>query len=385
MRAVDDQEHDLAVLGHLLAAEDPEAVRGRAQYLLRLNASLRRSVTERWARAERKWSQFDGLTRVTPATAAAFASQRLSARPYSLSALQRFATCPYQFLLSATYRLEPAEQPVPLQRLDPLTRGSLVHAMQAAFFRQATTGGLLPITPQTLAAARPVLEDAMAVVAARYREDLAPAIPRVWDEEIAAIARDLRGWLARLADDGGEWTPRYFELAFGLRIDEQRDPASAPDPVIVDGRFVLRGSVDLVEEHGATKVLRVTDHKTGKDRTKDGLTIGAGEVLQPVLYSMVVEQMSGQAVHEARLSFCTAAGGFRVRTVALSAPARRAGLEALEVVDRAIELGFLAPAPREGACTWCNFRPVCGANEEQRLQRKPQDRLRDLHERRSRP
>jgi CRISPR/Cas system-associated exonuclease Cas4 (RecB family) len=100
---------------------------------------------------------------------------------------------------------------------------------------------------------------------------------------------------------------------------------------------------------------------------------------------MVVEQMTGQAVHEARLSFCTAAGGFRVRTVALSAQARRAGLEALEVVDRAIELGFLAPAPREGACTWCNFRPVCGASEEQRLQRKPQDRLRDLHELRSRP
>ena len=385
MRAIDDQEHDLAVLGHLLASDDPAAVRGRAQYLLRLNAALRRSVTERWARAERKWSQFDGLTRVTPAIADALGAQRLGAREYSLSALQRFATCPYQFLLGAAYRLEPAEQPVPLQRLDPLTRGSIVHAMQTAFFRQAKAEGLLPIVPDRLTTARTRLEEAIARVAARYGDDLAPAIPRVWQEEIALIARDLRGWLTRLAEEGGEWTPRNFELAFGLRIDDQRDPESSADSVLVDNRFRLRGSVDLVEEHGATRVLRVTDHKTGKDRTKEGLTIGSGEVLQPVLYSMVVEQMTGQAVYEARLSFCTSAGGFRVRTVALSETARQAGLEALTIIDRAIALGFLAPAPKEGACTWCNFRPVCGPSEASRVDRKPQDRLRDLHELRSRP
>jgi len=384
-RAIDDQEHDLAVLGRLLASDDPAAVRGRAQYLLRLNPALRRSVTERWARAERKWSHFDGLTRVTPAIAEALASQRLGAREYSLSALQRFATCPYQFLLGATYRLEPAEEPVPLQRLDPLTRGSIVHAMQATFFRRAKTDQLLPIVPATLAAARVVLENAISTVAARYGDDLAPAIPRVWQEEIALIARDLRGWLARLADEGGEWTPRNFELAFGLRIDDDRDPESSSTPIVIDNRFRLRGSVDLVEEHGPTHVLRVTDHKTGKDRTKEGLTIGSGEVLQPVLYSMVVEQMTGQPVHEARLSFCTSAGGFRVRAVALSDPARHAGLEALTIIDRAIELGFLAPAPKEGACTWCNFRPVCGPSEQSRVDRKPQDRLRDLHELRSRP
>ncbi len=36
--------------------------------------------------------------------------------PYSLSALQKFSTCPYQFLLSAIYRLEPPQDPEPLQR-----------------------------------------------------------------------------------------------------------------------------------------------------------------------------------------------------------------------------------------------------------------------------
>ena len=68
-------------------------------------------------------------------TRAALAGQRLGARPYSLSALQRYATCPYQFLLSAIYRLEARQEPEPLQRLDPLTRGSIFHRVQAEFFR----------------------------------------------------------------------------------------------------------------------------------------------------------------------------------------------------------------------------------------------------------
>ncbi len=385
MSAIDDQEHDLSVLRRLLDADSGADVRGRAHYLLRLNPALRRSVTERWARAERKWSQFDGLTRVTPAITDALTSQRLGKRQYSLSALQRFAACPYQFLLGATYRLEPAEQPVPLQRLDPLTRGSIVHAMQAAFFRDAKARDMLPITEANLPAARALLEAVVERIAAQYRDDLVPAVPRVWQEEIAVIARDLRGWLSRVAEDGADWTPRNFELAFGLRIDEQRDPESQVDAVVVDERFHLRGSVDLVEEHRATGVLRVTDHKTGKDRTRDGLIINGGETLQPVLYSMVIERMADKPVHEARLSFCTAAGGYAVRVVPLLPLTRRAGLEALEIIDRAIEQGFLAAAPREGACTWCDFRAVCGPAEEQRVSRKPQDRLRDLHELRSRP
>ena len=52
-QAIDVQEHDLAVLRELLDAADAASrSSGRAQYLLRLNEALRRTVTERWARGE---------------------------------------------------------------------------------------------------------------------------------------------------------------------------------------------------------------------------------------------------------------------------------------------------------------------------------------------
>ena len=65
--------------------------------------------------------------------------------------------------------------------------------------------------------------------------------------------------------------------------------------------------------------------------------------------------------------------------------ARRAGLEALEIVDRAIELGFLPPAPAARACTWCDFRSVCGPDEARRIARKPVEPLGDLQALRAKP
>ena len=156
--AIDEVEHDLATLRLLIDAPDRESVRGHAHYLLGLNPALRRSVTRRWVRARSRWLAQDGLVRVTPAIKPMLDTQRLGARPYSVSALQKFATCPYQFVLSAIYRFAPNEPPEPLQRLDPLMRGSLFHEVQARVLRALHADKRLPLTledvPHALQSAR---------------------------------------------------------------------------------------------------------------------------------------------------------------------------------------------------------------------------------------
>ncbi len=379
--AIDDLEHDLAVLKELLQQDPPAKVRGHAHYLLRLNENLKRSVSARWARARSQWTPFDGLTRVTGTTKPLLESQRLGARPYSLSALQKFASCPYQFLLSAICRLEPPQDIEPLQKLDPLMRGSIFHESQARFFRVLKDEGALPVTRERLSRALAVMEEAVTAVADEYAERLAPAIERVWRDEIADIARDLRVWVRTLPREDG-WTPAYFEYAFGLQ-DANRDPASRREPVLVDDRFLLRGSVDVIER--AAGKLRVTDHKTGRNRTTPKTVIGGGSILQPVLYSLAVERALEMPVVSGRLYYCTSAGGFVEREIPVNDANRRIALEALEIVDRAIELGFLPAAPDEKACAWCDFRPVCGPDEFQRTQRKNRDKLGDLEVLRARP
>ncbi len=383
--AIDEQEHDLAVLRSLLDEKDPAAVRGHAHYLLKLNECLRRSVVDRWARGERRWSPSDGLIRVSPYTKDALQSRRLTQRPYSLSSLQKFSACPYQFVLASIFKLQPLEVPEPLQRMDPLTRGSLFHEIQAHFFREMERRGELPVTKVTVEAARRVLHEVVTATADTWHDELAPAVERVWTDEVAAIRRDLRAWLDSLAADGAEWLPKYFEYGFGT-VPGERDSRSRQDAITLPGGFLLKGAIDLIEEHIQTKVLRVTDHKTGRKPDRiDKVIIGGGAILQPVLYAMAVEVALDQPVYYGRLYYCTSAGSFHSHPIPLEERTREAGLEVLHVIDRAIERGFLAPTPTEEACTRCDFRPVCGKGVFQRVLRKPQDALADLHALRSRP
>jgi CRISPR/Cas system-associated exonuclease Cas4 (RecB family) len=376
-RAIDDMEHDLAVLRPLLEARDDRtAVKGHAHYLLGLNEALRRSVISRWSRGRSAWSTGDGLIRISPGTSAALAAHRLNRRPYSLSALQRFATCPYQFLLATIHRLEPWDEPEPLVRMDPLTRGSLFHKAQAEFYREMQADNALPVRPEGVTEAKKKLDAVLDRVASEYEETLVPAIPRVWRDEIDELRRDLNIWVQRIAAEQ-EWRPAYFEFSFGL-TDEGRDPRSLPNPITIEGGFVLRGSVDLIEEHTALGVLRVTDHKTGRNRTTADLVVGGGTMLQPVLYSVAIEQGLGRRVVEGRLFYATTIGGFFAKPIPINDYTRSQGLQVLAIVDRAVEGGILPAAPAERACTWCDFRPVCGPREEERTLRKSAALLADL-------
>ncbi len=379
--AIDDFEHDLATMGRLLAAGSGE-VKGRARYLYELSPELQRSLTARWLRWHRKqWESADGLVRVVPGTTgAALASQRLGARPYSLTALQRFSSCPYQFLLAAVYRLAPLTEPAPLQQLDPLTRGDLFHRFQAAALRRLQADGLLPLSAATLPRAQQLLAWAIKEVHDEAYDRLHPAIERVWRDEIAAITEDLKYWLERLADEGAEWTPERFEFGFGLAHNEGRDEHSTPEPALVDGRFKLRGSIDMIERHRRTGFLRVTDHKTGRNRTKAGQTVvEGGRLLQPVVYGLALEALQpDQTVYSGRLSFCTSAGGFTQHEIPLLNDARQRGLEVLTIVDRSIEQGLLAARPAVEACKMCDFQVVCGREEERRTRRKEASRFADV-------
>lgn len=365
--AIDDAEYDLATVWPLLNTNEPRA--GRLAYVMKLNAHLARSLRGRWARWQEKWSEHDGLVTKRPSILKILESQRLTARPCSVSALQNFAACPYRFLLSAIYRLEPREEPAQLEEMDPLTKGGLVHRIQAELQRELKDRGLLPVKIAQLPQALKMLDQTVKRVADEAYEELAPAIDRVWLDAIDSMRSDLRVWLEKVSEQDG-WVPIHFEFGFGFGATEGRDPASILDPVTLSGGAMVHGFVDLIERSDDGKTLRVTDHKTGKDRTKKGLVIGQGEYLQPVVYGMAVEAALKRAVSEGRLFYCTADGGFHEHCIPLDPNARESAEIVLRTIDGGIAAPFLAPAPREDACVYCDFQEVCGPYEEIRFARK---------------
>ena len=147
-----------------------------------------------------------------------------------------------------------------IDELDPLQRGSLIHDVQFELFARLRNENLLPVRPGNLDRARHLLEEVVTEVAARYEDDLAPAIDRVWENGVAAIRADLREWLRRASEDKSRFVPRHFELSFGLahRFERrQADPRSVSDAVDLDCGIKLRGSIDLVEPQHAPTPMRV--------------------------------------------------------------------------------------------------------------------------------
>ncbi len=376
-RAIDAAEHDLALLQRLLTLDEKESA-GTARYLLAANPHLGRALRFRARRWLPGWTEADGLLppvrgELAAGAREAMASQRLSERSYSATALQHFASCPYRFFLSAVQRLAPREEPEAIDEMDALQRGSLVHEVQFELFGRLEKDELLPVTPENLDSARPLLESVLDAVAARYRDELAPAIDRVWEDGVAAVRADLREWLQRMSDDDSGYVPWRFELAFGLAGRRERDPHSVPDPVPLDCGIQLRGSIDLVErrQDGA---LRVTDHKTGRRWVEPGDVIAGGTSLQPVLYALATEKLFPKhTVRSGRLYYCTSAGGFEESDVPLGAAARAAADLVARVVDAALEQPFLPAAPAPQACRFCDYQLVCGPYEELRTGRKRTD------------
>ncbi len=389
--AVDEAEHDLALLGTVLRRREDEAV-GTARYLLQVNPYLERSLRTRARRWNvRGWTVADGLIappsgkrshRVAdgarPTAVAALAEHQLDRRSYSATALQTFAACPYQFVLRTIHKLGPREVPEPIEYIDPLSRGSLIHDVQFHLLTELRERGKLPVDAQNLAFARARLDEHLDTIAARFEDDLAPAIDRVWQDGIAGIRADLQEWLRRMTEDV-EWVPHRFELAFGLAgRGYDGDEHSRDEPVALPGGLRLRGAIDLVERR-RDGTLRVTDYKTGRASVAQGAVIKGGKALQPVLYALAAEVLFPDApVSGGRLYYCTTRGGFQTTDVPLDFVARRYGEEIVTLVGGRLQKADLPAAPDEGACRWCDYRTVCGPDEEFRTGRKDPARLRDL-------
>jgi CRISPR/Cas system-associated exonuclease Cas4 (RecB family) len=352
--AIDDAEFDLATMAPLAP--------GSGQYLKRLPGRAVESLRARWTRWHKPWKAADGLI-VDEIGNDAMKPYGLKARAWSPSALQQYARCPYRFALHGVFGLRPAERPVGIQRIDPLTRGIIYHEVQYEFLREAE---------QTLERLAEVVER----VAAAWEEKLAPAIPRIWRSEVASLHADLRGWLQMRS---GDWAAEYCELSFGLPDPAGRDCQSRKEPVEVCGGYKLRGSIDLVERH-ASGARRVVDHKTGRIPEPRPEIVGQGEVLQPMLYALAAEQMAGDTVSMGRLHYATIAQNYQTVDVPVNGFTRKRAEDVLRMIDVAVRDGFLPAAPRKDGCKGCEYQPVCGPYEEERIREKSPVELKALRE-----
>ncbi len=377
MAAIDPSEFDLARLGTLLYGTSND-LRGRGRFLLQVNPWLARSVRARYKRWQQAWSDDDGIVAPRePEVKEILSSQLLTERSFSPTALQNFSRCPYRFFLYAILKLQPRGRWEPVEQMNPLVRGSLIHETQFRLFERLEAEGLLPTDQAPVERLLDLLDEVLNETVGSYESELMPALPAIWQTQVEEVRVDLRTWVREMAADEG-WLPVRWELSFGLPKEPGRDPRSQTEEVVLKGGFRVRGAVDLVEQRRDTGALRVTDHKTGRSPVPEPRVVGGGESLQPLLYAIALEQLFPGTEISSGLYYCTQRGGFRRLDFPLNANGRQAVSAVLELINRSIDTGFLPAAPREDACRNCEYHSICGPYEELRVARKDRRALRDL-------
>jgi RecB family exonuclease len=263
--------------------------------------------------------------------------ERLSQMHQTLSAtsIESFLQCPFQFFAAKTLRLRP-RPPAPLERLDVMVQGSILHEALAEFARSPLLGA---------AVFDPVFEEwrRRACIPPGYRTE---AVRLQLLRHFEAFVTDSRPWL--------NWSRRVEEkFSFAL------------NPLLT-----ITGRIDRLDISSANQAL-VIDYKYS---TGENIRKRIEDPVQGGLYLLAAERQFGFA--PAGVLYCGLRNG--VTWDGWHVPL--AGLESIgesttptrlrelmdEAARRAVDVheaiisGRIAvqPADRD-KCNWCDFRDIC--------------------------
>ncbi len=288
---------------------------------------------------------------------------RRSGQPVSASLVQALAQCPFSYFVRNVLRVSPPDD---LERdatrwLEPRDEGSLLHEVFRVFLEELTGAGEKPDvarhTDRILALAAEGIE--------AWRDRVPPSSEVAFEAQREAIFHACRTFLAAEAEHCRDFTPRWFEVGFGMREEAEGAIASA-DPVEIalpgGARLRLRGSIDRVDE-GPPGAYQIWDYKTGSAAgMREGRGLHGGRQAQPALYAMALEKLLERGGREGRVEvsgyFFPGRKGEGQRMAIPIDPA-----ETGRTLSRLFDLtaaGFFPHATSKDGCKFCEIEAVCG-------------------------
>lgn len=268
------------------------------------------------------WRRFSGQPFTTNNTVHVELPDDERTTTFSISALEQYKKCPYQYFAQRVLKLREVQQFD--TSLSPLESGSLLHRILYRFYRDvqraqiADGSAAAPIKPRIAGA-----PDLVAVRLVREREaEYRTRLHAIAEEEIEHIRFEhpffaldkeallgstekigkLDQWLTnelQRVDAGWTHLPALFEFAFGERsanhiIESEAERLTTIEPLQLSSNLRLRGKIDRIElsqtPNGTTFV--IGDYKSGSvNNLANNTTIKKGVSLQMPLYAEATRQL----------------------------------------------------------------------------------------------
>jgi RecB family exonuclease len=342
--------------------------------------NVARGRTAEWQRDGATFTEFDGYVPEAGPALDPCAPDNV----YSVTEFEKAAECPFRFFLKRGLGLRPVDE---RERdrdvwLDPLTRGSELHDVYAAFLRKVRDEKR-----------RPTLKDAAWLLKyaqdrlAQLDEEMPAPTPEILERETKDFLDDVQLFVEAEVEDGAT-TAVGLEVSFGRPLDGDKEPLARPEPVAIslgNGMTLkIAGRIDRINEVGAA-TFEVLDYKTGgywRDSWK-GVFAG-GRRLQHALYGLATLELLKARHKKPKVRggvyyFSSHKGrGERVR---IEAPALASVGAVLADLREVITSGHFTRTRDEDDCRYCDFVAACGGRANAQAESKMADAKGDAFKR----
>lgn len=243
------------------------------------------------------------------------ALQRLRERTYSVTELETYANCPFQYYVDKILGPREMEEDVE-DEPSSLDKGSLIHEVLCEFYKNRRENAdpcIGQCSPDIYEQAKQQLDKVLHSKSENKRKERSDVSEDnlFWKIEIEKQRAALHKWLEAECKNELDVTPHYFEVSFG-RSPGQRDTVISCSDSIPVGSVNIQGKIDRIDigEHG----VNIIDYKTGSTEIKKQDILEGRSIQLPIYMQIATKllEMNGKTgfepvaglYHKIRLKEC---------------------------------------------------------------------------------
>jgi ATP-dependent helicase/DNAse subunit B len=294
----------------------------------------------------------------------------------SVTELESAAECPFRFFLKRGLGVRPIDEREREKDiwLEPLTRGSELHALYATLLRRTRDENRRPNKDDRAwltAHAREQLE--------RLNEEMPASTIEILHSESKDFLADVELFLEAECDNSRS-TPIGIEVSFGRPLDDDSEPLARPEAIRIDlgngVAFQISGRIDRIDKISEDS-FEILDYKTGGFwQGKWQGSFYGGRRLQHALYGLAAAELLRSRYKNPNVTagvyyFSSHKG--RQERVSFATPTTGDIAAVLRDLRDLIIKGEFIRTPNANDCKFCDYIGVCGGEVNRQAEMKLSD------------
>ncbi|HMR25596.1 MAG TPA: PD-(D/E)XK nuclease family protein [Oligoflexia bacterium] len=206
---------------------------------------------------------------------------------FSVTALQRYATCPYQYFLHDVLDLQNHSWPEDIYGLHPLEKGEILHQILFLFYQRCLNQQKVSLEQKTI-----WLKEIFENLNSQHGKYTLKK-PPLWPLEQLGLYQRVKSFIAYEHLSNNDFYPLALEMRFGSFKSSYEDQNYSKDEALClnykNKKLYFRGKIDRIDIDLSQQHLHVIDYKSGKITAKNN-DFAQGKTIQMAIYLLLCQK-----------------------------------------------------------------------------------------------